>query len=205
GGKAVFTNSTPRQRIRSKNENALILDIQKLENFSTNDIIAALAIKLGDDLVGAKVHMSRELRQHLRKTNELREKARAANTQFTELNFSADNPYTKVDTTATKPNEYVNTKNTEPEQKAKMVESEPEVMVTDLPEKLNPHTALTGTNHTETTPTDMPSAIESSNRTEAMSTETSVATVNADHREAMSINIPPETDPIEIQEEPFTT
>ncbi|CAG8686520.1 5766_t:CDS:1, partial [Dentiscutata heterogama] len=78
-------------------------------------------------------------------------------------------------------------------------------MVTDLPGKLNPHTALTSTNHTETTPTDMLSAIDNSNHTEAMSTKTLLATDNADHREAMPINIPPEIDPIEIQEEPFTT
>ncbi|CAG8762408.1 5540_t:CDS:1, partial [Dentiscutata heterogama] len=103
---------------------------------------------------------------HLRKTSELREKAKAANTPFTELNFSADNPYTKVDTTATKPNKYDNTENTEPEQKAEMVEPGPEVMVTDLPGKLNPHTALTSTNHTETMPTDMPSAIDNFNHTE---------------------------------------
>ncbi|CAG8643687.1 10600_t:CDS:2, partial [Dentiscutata heterogama] len=78
-------------------------------------------------------------------------------------------------------------------------------MSRDLPEKLNPHTALTSTNHTETMPTDMPLAIDNSNHTEAISTETPLATDNADHREAMPINIPPEIDPIKIQEEPFTT
>ncbi|CAG8754981.1 4503_t:CDS:1, partial [Dentiscutata heterogama] len=121
---------------------------------------------------------------HLRKTSELREKARAASTLFTKLNFSADNSYTKVDTTATKPNKYDNTKNTELEQKAKIVEPEPEVMVTNLPEKLNPHTALTSTNYTETMPTDILSVIDNSNHTKAMSTETPLATDNANYRKA---------------------
>src|SRR5947208_6135810 len=38
GGKATFVKSSPRFRIHSKNENALIFNIQSLSNIATNDI-----------------------------------------------------------------------------------------------------------------------------------------------------------------------
>src|SRR6185436_14782473 len=49
----------------SKNNNALILDIQSLSNISTNDIITALASSIGEDFLAAKIHMSREKRSFL--------------------------------------------------------------------------------------------------------------------------------------------
>ena len=59
GGKAVFSKASPRQRIHTKNENALILDIRSLINISTNDIVAALAAKLGSNLLAAKAHITK--------------------------------------------------------------------------------------------------------------------------------------------------
>ncbi|CAG8547876.1 14894_t:CDS:2, partial [Cetraspora pellucida] len=44
--KATFTNSIPKPKIYSKNDNALMLDIQNFSNIASNDIVAALAAKL---------------------------------------------------------------------------------------------------------------------------------------------------------------
>ncbi|CAG8477849.1 24327_t:CDS:2 [Dentiscutata erythropus] len=130
GGKAVFTNSTPRQKICSKNKNTLILDIQKLENFSTNNIITALAIKLGDDLVGTKEISNQynnilEVFQDVGKISAIKPLLYKGTSVCLDQ-WLADNSYTKVDSTATKPNKHDNTKDTEPEQKAKMVKPKPE-------------------------------------------------------------------------------
>ncbi|CAG8781444.1 7918_t:CDS:2, partial [Cetraspora pellucida] len=46
GGKDTFTNSIPKPKIHSKNDNALMLDIQNFSNITSNDIVAALAAKL---------------------------------------------------------------------------------------------------------------------------------------------------------------
>jgi hypothetical protein len=65
GGRAIFTSSTPRQKIHSKNDNALVIDIQKLDNIPTNDIIAALAASIGGDLLAAKTHIAKGKRSLL--------------------------------------------------------------------------------------------------------------------------------------------
>ena len=41
------------------------MDIQNLNNIATNDIIASLAVSLGEDLIAAKTHMSRGKRTSL--------------------------------------------------------------------------------------------------------------------------------------------
>ncbi|CAG8547928.1 11339_t:CDS:1, partial [Scutellospora calospora] len=53
--KATFTSSLPKPKIHSKNENALILDIPNMSNIASNDIVAALAAKLGGRLNGSKI------------------------------------------------------------------------------------------------------------------------------------------------------
>ncbi|RIB24687.1 hypothetical protein C2G38_2167954 [Gigaspora rosea] len=55
--KASFINTVPRHKILSKNDNALIIDIQSLINISTNNIIAILALKLNGNLIAAKTHL----------------------------------------------------------------------------------------------------------------------------------------------------
>ncbi|CAG8484683.1 3331_t:CDS:2, partial [Scutellospora calospora] len=59
GSKAIYNNFSLRFKLHSKNENALIIDIQVLNNIPSNEIISALAAKLEEDLIVAKFHFSR--------------------------------------------------------------------------------------------------------------------------------------------------
>lgn len=64
-GKATYSSFAPRDKIHTKNDNALIFNIQSLENISINDIVAALYAKIGDDLIAAKPHYKRGKRLYL--------------------------------------------------------------------------------------------------------------------------------------------
>ncbi|CAG8685242.1 21601_t:CDS:2 [Dentiscutata erythropus] len=64
-GKATFVNSGPRHKLYSKNENALIFDIQALENITINKIILAIYTKFGSEILAVKFHLSREKRTQL--------------------------------------------------------------------------------------------------------------------------------------------
>jgi hypothetical protein len=63
-GQSTFSSFSPRNNIKSKNENALILDIQNL-NCSLNDIMVSLYETAGRDIVAAKPHINRGARTHL--------------------------------------------------------------------------------------------------------------------------------------------
>ncbi|CAG8776411.1 30358_t:CDS:2, partial [Gigaspora margarita] len=64
-GKATYSSFSPRSNINTKNNNALIFDIQKLSNISTNDIISTLYSKIGADFIGAKPHFVRGARSYI--------------------------------------------------------------------------------------------------------------------------------------------
>ncbi|CAG8780256.1 3799_t:CDS:2, partial [Gigaspora margarita] len=64
-GKATYSSFSLRSNINTKNNNALIFDIQKLSNISTNDIISTLYSKIGADFIGAKPHFVRGARSYI--------------------------------------------------------------------------------------------------------------------------------------------
>ncbi|CAG8458031.1 10370_t:CDS:1, partial [Racocetra fulgida] len=55
-GRATYSTFSPRANISTKNRNALLFDIQRLNQISTNDIVATLYGKMGGDFIGAKPH-----------------------------------------------------------------------------------------------------------------------------------------------------
>jgi hypothetical protein len=63
-GQSTFSSFSPRNNIRSKNDNALILDIHNL-NGSLNEIMISLYETAGRDIIAAKPHVNRGSRTHL--------------------------------------------------------------------------------------------------------------------------------------------
>ena len=63
-GKSTFVAFSPRNQIKSKNNNTLIIKISDLHN-SLNEIMAFLYEGLGGDIVAAKQHFKKGLRSHL--------------------------------------------------------------------------------------------------------------------------------------------
>ena len=64
-GKATYSTFSPRINISTKNNNALMFDIQKLNKISINDIVSTLYGKMGADFIGAKPHFVRGTRMYL--------------------------------------------------------------------------------------------------------------------------------------------
>jgi hypothetical protein len=63
-GQSTFSSFSPRNNIKSKNDNALILDIQSLTG-SLNEIMVSLHETAGHDIVAAKPHIKKGTRTHL--------------------------------------------------------------------------------------------------------------------------------------------
>ncbi|RIB13103.1 hypothetical protein C2G38_2198781 [Gigaspora rosea] len=64
-GRTTFSTYSPKINISTKNNNALMFDIQKLNKISTNDIVSTLYGKMGKDFIGAKLHFVRGTRTYL--------------------------------------------------------------------------------------------------------------------------------------------
>ncbi|CAG8763091.1 24325_t:CDS:1, partial [Cetraspora pellucida] len=62
--KSTFVAFSPKNQVRSKNNNALIIEIASLHN-SLNKIMASLHEELGKDIIAAKQHFRKGLRTHL--------------------------------------------------------------------------------------------------------------------------------------------
>ncbi|CAG8490778.1 16584_t:CDS:2 [Gigaspora margarita] len=85
-GRATYSTFSPRINISMKNNNALMFDIQKLNNISTNDIVSTLYGK-----------MANSLRQHYKELQNLKNKQvtskEASETAHKIVEISAANPY----------------------------------------------------------------------------------------------------------------
>ncbi|CAG8629058.1 21676_t:CDS:2, partial [Racocetra persica] len=64
-GQATFSKYTPRIKITTKNNNALIFDIRSMNDIQMNDIISTLYNKIDNALVGAKPHYTKGKRTYL--------------------------------------------------------------------------------------------------------------------------------------------
>ncbi|CAG8728872.1 5989_t:CDS:2, partial [Racocetra fulgida] len=64
-GRATYSTFSTRANISTKIRNALLFDIQKLNQISTNDIVATLYGKMGGDFIGAKPHFVKGTRMYL--------------------------------------------------------------------------------------------------------------------------------------------
>ena len=63
-GKATYSTYSPRKRLHTKNENALIFEIHNLENISTAEIVEAMQNKMGKDLIAVKPIIIKNKRSH---------------------------------------------------------------------------------------------------------------------------------------------
>jgi hypothetical protein len=63
-GKSTYTAFSPRDQIKSKNDNALIVEVQHLQS-SFNEIMASLYEEVKQDIIAAKQHFKRGSRSHL--------------------------------------------------------------------------------------------------------------------------------------------
>jgi hypothetical protein len=63
-GQSTYSSFSPRNTIRSKNENALIIDIQSLKS-SFNEIMTSLFESVKFDITAAKQHFTKGVRTHL--------------------------------------------------------------------------------------------------------------------------------------------
>ena len=64
-GRATYSTFSPRVNITTKNNNALMFDIQKLKEISMNEIVSTLYSKIGTDFIGAKPHFVKGVRSYL--------------------------------------------------------------------------------------------------------------------------------------------
>ncbi|CAG8699700.1 2345_t:CDS:1, partial [Scutellospora calospora] len=65
-GKATFKQKTSKNKILSKNNNALVFDILSFNNISINNIILALANLLENKLLATKTYFSKNKRIYLK-------------------------------------------------------------------------------------------------------------------------------------------
>src|SRR5437868_2428858 len=63
-GQSTFSSFSPRNNIKLKNDNALILDIHNL-NGSLNEIMISLYDSVRCDIIAAKLHINKGIRSHL--------------------------------------------------------------------------------------------------------------------------------------------
>ncbi|CAG8795129.1 9716_t:CDS:1, partial [Dentiscutata erythropus] len=63
-GQATYSTFSSREQIKSKNDNALIIDISQLLN-SFNEIISSLYESAGKDIVAIKQHLKKGARSQL--------------------------------------------------------------------------------------------------------------------------------------------